>query len=128
MEIGKPKKIFIVDDDAMLTEAIKDWLTRKVPHHVSTFYTGEECLKHLYEKPDVIVLDYYLNSVSKDAANGIEILRAIKKFDPAIHVIILSGQEHYGVAAQTIQKGAEHYVSKDESAFEKIASLINEIR
>jgi two-component system, OmpR family, response regulator len=128
MEIGKPKKIFIVDDDAMLTEAIKDWLTRKVPHHVSTFYTGEECLKHLYEKPDVIVLDYYLNSVSKDAANGIEILRAIKKYDPAIHVIILSGQEHYGVAAQTIQKGAENYITKDENAFEKIASLINEIR
>ncbi len=127
METGKLKKIFIVDDDAMLTEAMKDWLTREVPHHVSTFLTGEECLKHLYESPDVVVLDYYLNSVSKDAANGIEILGAIKKYDPAIHVIILSSQEHYGIAAKTIQKGAEHYVRKDENAFETIASLINEI-
>ena len=127
MEIGKPKKIFIVDDDTMLTEAIKDWLTRDVPHHIFTFNTGEECLKHLYHKPDVVVLDYYLNTVSKDAANGIEILKAIKKYDPAIHVIILSSQEHYGIAAQTIQKGAEHYVIKDENAFEKIASLIAEL-
>ena len=56
MEIGKPKKIFVVDDDTMLTEAIKDWLTRVVPHNVITFNTGEECLTRLYEKPDVIML------------------------------------------------------------------------
>ena len=128
MEIGKAKKIFIVDDDAMLREALKDWLTRKIPHQVSTFDTGEECLKHLSDKPDVVVLDYYLNTVSKDAANGIEILGAIKKYDPAIHVIILSSQEHYGIAIQTIQKGAEQYVIKDENAFEKVASFINEFK
>ena len=126
METGRPKTIFIVDDDTMLTEAIKDRLMRNISNNVSEFHTGEECLKHLYEKPDVIVLDYYLNTVNKDAANGIEILKAIKKFDPAIHVILLSRQEHYGIAVQTIQKGAEHYVIKDENAFEKIASLINE--
>ncbi len=127
MEIGKPKKIFIVDDDPMLTEAIKDWLTRNIPHDITTFSTGEDCLKHMHEKPDVVVLDYYLNTVSKDAANGIEILKAIKKFDPAIHVIILSSQEHYGIAVQSIQKGAEQYVIKDENAFAKIAAIINEL-
>jgi len=127
MEIGKVKKIFIVDDEAMLIEALKDWLTRKVPHQVTTFITGEECLDHLSEKPDVVILDYYLNSVSKDAANGIEILKAIKKYDPDIHVIILSSQEHYGIAVQTIQKGAEQYVIKDENAFTKIATMINEL-
>lgn len=128
MEIGKAKKIFIVDDDAMLTEALKDWLTRRISHQVSTFNTGEECLDHLSEKPDVVILDYLLNTVSKDAANGIEILKAIKKYDPGIHVIILSSQEHYGIAGQTIQKGAEQYVIKDENAFAKIASMINELR
>ena len=128
METGKPKKIFIVDDDTMLTEAITDRLTRNIPHIVSAFHTGEECLKHLYDNPDVIVLDYYLNTVNKDAANGMEILKAIKKYNPAIHVILLSSQEHYGIAVQTIQKGAEHYVIKDENAFDKIALLINDFR
>jgi two-component system OmpR family response regulator len=128
MEVEKAKKIFIVDDDTMLIEALKDWLTRRVPHQVTTFITGEECLDHLSEKPDVVILDYYLNSVSKDAANGIEILKAIKKYDPDIHVIILSSQEHYGIAGQTIQKGAEQYVIKDEEAFAKIASMINEFQ
>jgi DNA-binding NarL/FixJ family response regulator len=127
MDYGKPKKIFIVDDDVMLTEALQDYLTRKIAHHVSCFHTGEECLDHLSEAPDVIILDYYLNTVQKDAANGMEILQSIKKHYPATHVIMLSNQERYSIATQTIQKGAEQYVIKDESAFEKIALLIREI-
>ena len=122
-----PKKIFIVDDDTMLTEALKDYLTRNTLNDIYIFNTGEECLNHLSENPDVIILDYYLNSVQKDAANGMEILQVIKKHYPGMHVIMLSSQEHYAIALQTIQKGAEQYVVKDETAFEKIASLIREL-
>ncbi|MEI7663374.1 MAG: response regulator [Bacteroidota bacterium] len=126
MELGKPKKIFIVDDDTMLTDALSDFLTRKTPNHIRVFNTGEECLRNLEEKPDVIILDYYLNSVQKDAANGMEILQVIKKHYPELHVIMLSSQERYAVALQTIQKGAEQYVIKDGDAFGKIASIIME--
>ncbi|MCX6285060.1 MAG: response regulator [Bacteroidetes bacterium] len=122
-----PKKIFIVDDDTMLTEALKDYLTRTTLNEIHLFNTGEECLKHLAENPGFIILDYYLNSVQKDAANGMEILEVIRKHYPNIHVIMLSSQEHYAIALQTIQKGAEQYVIKDETAFEKIASLIREL-
>lgn len=125
MDFGKPKKIFIVDDDTMLTEALQDYLTRTIPHTIRIFNTGEECLKNLHETPDVIILDYYLNTVQKDAANGMEILQAIKSKFKKSHVIMLSSQERYVTAMQTIQKGAEQYVIKDEDAFEKIASMIN---
>ena len=126
MKIGKPKKIFIVDDDPMLTEALQDYLTRSVPHQISVFSTGEECLKQLSQLPDIIVLDYYLNSVNKNAADGMQVLQTIKKQYPHVHVIMLSAQEHYGVAMRSIQKGAEQYVIKDEHAFEKIARMIND--
>lgn len=119
-----PKKIFIVDDDIMLTEALSDYLTRETAHQITCFPTGEECLKHLQENPDVIILDYYLNSVQKDAANGMEILKTIKKNYRDIHVIMLSNQEQYGIAMQTIQKGAEQYVIKDNDAFANIAKMI----
>lgn len=125
MDYGRPKKIFIVDDDIMLTEALQDYLTRTIPHNILTFNTGEECLHHLYESPDVIILDYYLNTVQKDAANGMEILQSIKSKFKKAHVIMLSSQERYATAMQTIQKGAEQYVIKDKDAFEKIASMIN---
>ena len=127
MPFGKAKKIFIVDDDPFMQETLKDYLTRDVPHQVSVFSTGEECLKHLAEKPDVIILDYYLNSQSKDAVTGMEILKTIKKHYPNIPVIMLSSQERYSVAMQTIRKGAEQYLIKDKEAFEKIAAIIKEL-
>jgi two-component system OmpR family response regulator len=127
MNIEIPKKIFIVDDDNMLTEAFTDYLTRKVAHDITAFHTGEECLNHLRELPDVIILDYYLNSVQKDAANGMEILETIKKHHPKIHVIMLSSQESYNTAMQAIINGAEQYVIKDDDAFEKIAEMIDEM-
>ncbi|MEI7897175.1 MAG: hypothetical protein WCJ26_09080 [bacterium] len=40
MNLDKPRKIFIVDDDTMLTEPLKDYLTRKTPHQVHVFSTG----------------------------------------------------------------------------------------
>lgn len=126
MEFSKPKKIFIVDDDSMLREAMSDYLTRKVPHKISSFSTGEECLKHISEEPEIVILDFHLNTVDKSAANGMEVLKTIKKHYPGIHVIMLSSQERYGIALQTIQKGAEQYVIKGDDAFEKIAQMVNE--
>ncbi len=79
------------------------------------------------EKPDVVILDYFLNSKSKDAVNGMEILHTIKKHYPGIHVIMLSGQEHYGLAMQTIQQGADQYIIKDKDAFEQISDLISKM-
>jgi two-component system OmpR family response regulator len=124
MEFSKPKKIFIVDDDEMLTEALSDFLTRKAAHNISIFATGEDCMQHLSENPDVIILDFYLNSVKKDAANGLEVLEAFQKQLPNAQFIMLSSQESYAIAAKTIQKGARQYVIKDENAFQKIADLI----
>jgi DNA-binding NtrC family response regulator len=119
------KKIFIVDDDKFSSTAMEDYLTRTIPHEISLFGTGEECLRHLPEGPDIVILDYNLNSVFKDAANGMQILEAIKKTDSTIRVIMLSGQEAYGTALKTITKGAEEYVLKGEDAFAQIDALCN---
>ncbi|HRP89077.1 MAG TPA: response regulator [Edaphocola sp.] len=120
----KRKNIFIIDDDAMLTETLSDYITREVPHKVSIFSTGEECLDKIEEAPDIIILDYYLNTVNKDAANGMEILKSLRKLCPESHIIMFSNQEQYNIALQTIQKGALEYVIKDENAFKEIASII----
>ncbi len=70
------------------------------------------------------MLDYYLNSKERDAANGIDILKQIKKRKKALPVIMLSSQESYGTAAQTIMYGAVHYVIKGQDAFKEIFELI----
>ena len=74
--------------------------------------------------PCVVILDYYLNSKEKDAANGIDILKEIKTKNKALPVIMLSSQKSYGVAAQSIGYGAIYYVLKGEKAFEEVFSLV----
>lgn len=117
--------IFIVDDEPLLSEMLTDFLKDKNPDfNILSFPTGESCLQRLNEQPDAVVLDYYLNSKEKDAANGIDILKEIKKRNKSLPVIMLSSQKSYGTATQTIMYGAVHYVIKGQDAFEEIYQLI----
>jgi DNA-binding NarL/FixJ family response regulator len=79
------------------------------------------------EDPKIIILDFNLDSIQPQAANGLEILKAIKKHNTHIIVIMYSSQEQYGKALQTIGKGALEYVIKDQQAFSKIDSTIKNI-
>ncbi|MBK7811150.1 MAG: response regulator [Saprospiraceae bacterium] len=117
--------IFIVDDEPLLSEMLTDYLKdQNVGFNIKSFPTGEACLQSLDEQPDAVVLDYYLNSKEKDAANGIDILKEIKKRNKTLPVIMLSSQKSYGTATQTIMYGAVHYVIKGQDAFEEIFQLI----
>jgi DNA-binding NarL/FixJ family response regulator len=121
------KNIFVVDDNKMFSQMLKDHLSQNPMFKVTLFKTGEDCLKNLYQNPDIIILDYYLNDVSKEAADGLEILTEIKRNLKLVHVIMLSSQERYGIALQSISKGAEQYVVKDKEAFSKIDAIIREL-
>ena len=81
------KHIFVVDDNTMFAEMLKDHLSKHPAYKVFVFNTGEDCLENLYLNPDLIILDYHLNDVFKEAANGIEILEEIKKEKSPAHVI-----------------------------------------
>src|SRR4051812_20450057 len=100
------KKVFIVDDDEMMSMALEDYLTQNTLHEIHLFTTGEDCIKNLRLQPDIIILDYNLNSVQKEAANGMKIMEAIKKLNRDIPVILFSSQDAYSVALQSINRGA----------------------
>ncbi len=119
-------KVFIVDDEPLLSEMLTDYLLEHHPNlEIKSFLTGEECLKNYSENPDIVVLDYHLNSKTKDAANGIDILKELKQKNKALPVIMLSSQKSYGTAAQSIGYGAMHYVIKGRDAFDEIQKLLN---
>jgi DNA-binding NtrC family response regulator len=120
----KEKKIFIVDDDEMLSTMLSDYLSKNPHYKITTFATGEECLRELHKMPDAIILDYRLNSIDPTAADGLVILQQIKKIERKTCVIMLSSQEQYGKALQTIAKGALEYVVKDNDAFSNISKIL----
>ena len=120
----KDYTLFIVDDDPMQLEMLKDHLSKFKNFEIKTFATGEECLMALGEKPDIIILDFNLNSVAKSAINGLDVLKLIKKDSPHTEVIMLSGQEKIEVAVNTMKYGAFDYVVKNESAFYRSENAI----
>ncbi len=123
-------KIFLVDDDKMLINALKQSLSDNVRLEIVCFHTGEECLQNIHytrNKPDVVVLDYYLNARFPDAMNGIAVLKKIKKTCPQTEVIMLSSQDNMGITLDTLENGAYDYVIKGESAFLKIGNMIRHI-
>ena len=119
------KSVFVVDDDNMYATMLADHLEEQGKYTVRTFATGEDCLNNLDDGPDYIILDYYLDSEVPGAKNGLEILKEIKKADEDVRVIMLSSQEHYGVALQTIAKGAIYYVIKDLQSFKEIDKVLD---
>ena len=127
MLINKPRKIFIVEDDPLQADLLKDRLLREANHDIHVFYTGESCLRSLSEHPELIIIDYHLDGNDRNASNGMEIITSIKQTYPDIHVIMMSSQERYSIALQSIQRGAEQYVIKDKEAIETIAKMVKEI-
>jgi len=122
--MNKKKSIFIIDDDEMLSMMLSDHLERYPDVSIATFETGEQCLENLQLYPDVIILDFNLNSIEPTAKNGVEILEEIKSITPAIMVIMYSSQEQTGRSLEIINHFGINYVLKNNDTFAKIDKIL----
>jgi len=120
-------KIFLVDDDAVFLKLLEIEFLLHADFAVQTFATGELCLEHLADDPDLIILDYHLDGIVKNAMNGIETLDKIKALDPDIPVIMLSSQDKIDVAINCMHHRAVDYVVKSETAFMRLQKIITNI-
>ncbi|MBK7762147.1 MAG: response regulator [Bacteroidetes bacterium] len=127
MSFSRPKKIFLVDDDTSITEKLKEFLTNDTGHTIMVFDSGEAALHAIHEMPDVVILAYYLGHHMKGAMNGLHAMEEMRKHHSNSHFIMLSGQDSYGVALESLAKGAEQYILKDEDAFANIAAFVDSI-
>lgn len=117
-------KIFLVDDDAVYLKLLEIEFLAVSDFRIEAFHTGEECLEHLDEHPDVVILDYLLDGVDKTAMNGIETLDRIKAYDADIPVVMLSSQDKIEVAVNCMHHRALDYVVKSETAFLRLQKII----
>ncbi len=118
---------FLVDDDALFLKSLEIDFAQNTESNIMTFATGELCLENISQNPDVIILDYYLNSIDINAINGIETLDRIKASNPLIPVIILSSQDKIDVAVKCMKHNAFDYVVKSETAFIRLKKIISTI-
>jgi two-component system, OmpR family, response regulator len=127
MNIENKIKIFLVDDDAVFLKSLELEFIQKENFLVQTFSSGEICIENLNQNPDVVILDYQLDGINKGAMNGLDTLDKIKKFNPEIPVIMLSGQDKIEVAVNCMHHLAYDYVVKSETAFLRLHKIIPHI-
>ncbi len=120
-------KIFLVDDDALLLKSLEIEFLQHGGFVVETYATGELCLQNLSNHPDVIILDYHLNGIDRNAMNGMDALDKIKAFNQNIPVVMLSSQDKIDVAINCIHHKASDYVVKSETAFVRLQKIIADI-
>jgi len=120
-------KLFLVDDDALFLKSLEIDFIGSADFDIETFSTGELCIANLSKNPDVIILDYHLDGIEKDAMNGLETLDKIKAFNPETPVIILSSQDKIDVAIECMHHKATDYIVKSETAFIRLKKVISEV-
>jgi DNA-binding NtrC family response regulator len=122
MPILNDPLIFIVEDNTVYNKLVVSYLRSQKFTRVESFLTGEECLRNIHKKPDIIIQDYLL-----DGMNGIEVLKATKKLYPETEFIFLSGQDSVDVAINSMKYGAYDYIVKDQMALKKMVDKIKKI-
>jgi len=120
-------KVFVVDDDAIYLKLVEIEFLQYPDFKLETYSTGEICIENLSHAPDLIILDYHLDGIDKNAMNGIQTLDAIKAINPGIPVVMLSAQDKIEVAINCMHHKAFDYIVKNETAFLRLQKVITTI-
>ena len=119
--------LFLVDDDALFLKSLEIEFSQHADFVIETYSTGEQCIANLSRYPDVIILDYQLDGIDKNAMNGMDTLDKIKAFNKDTPVVMLSSQDKIDVAINCMHHGAFDYVVKSETAFVRLQKIITTI-
>ena len=110
--------VYVVDDEPLQRDMLKDHLSKMSKYEIHDFTTGEECLAAAKVRiPQIVFLDYNLNSQIRDAMDGIDVLKELKNIYPEMEVVMISGQDRIDVAVNTMKYGAFDYIVKGEGSF-----------
>ena len=116
LNITKPDiYIYILEDNQYYAKLIKANLNKVGYDNVDIFYSGELAINSIDKKePNCIILDHIL---SNKGMNGVDVLKHVKKNNPNINVVVLSGQQDVKIASDLMKYGAFDYIVKNDMTF-----------
>ncbi|MBP7000736.1 sigma-54 dependent transcriptional regulator [Amaricoccus sp.] len=101
--------ILVVDDERDIRALIADILTDE-GHGVRMAWDGETALAEIDKAaPDLVILDIWLKDSRMD---GIDILKKVKRDNPAVPIVIISGHGNIEIAVAAIKQGAYDFIEK----------------
>lgn len=114
----RPIRLLIVDDEKRFAETLSKRLTAR-GLYVDCVHSGPDALKLVQTKPfDVALLD-----VRMPGMDGLEVLREVKKLQPLLQVILLSGNASINAAVEGMRLGALEYLLKPANLEDVLAKI-----
>jgi DNA-binding NtrC family response regulator len=100
------KQILICDDEIGILESYK--LILETDYDLTLAKDGLEAIERFKAKAfDLVILD--LKLPKKD---GMEVLKEIKKINPASNILVITGYQSVSLAEKAINLGASNYLTK----------------
>jgi len=113
------KRILIIDDEENILSSLKGVLEDEGGFVVETAKSGALGLSKLKKfSPDIVLLDIWM-----PGDDGLVVLEKIKKIDPAVQVVMMSGHGTVETAVKAIKLGAFDFLEKPLH-FDKILLLL----
>lgn len=114
-------KVLVVDDHMLFAEGTVALLS--IAPRILVIGVAKnaiECLDFMCKNPlDVVLLDIQLPDTS-----GIDLIDKMKKLQPEIKILMLTGQNPKGFVTRSISKGARGFLLKDCSAKEMVEAIL----
>jgi YesN/AraC family two-component response regulator len=112
-----PETILLVDDDKEFREEFREFLSG---YQIREAANGREALDILHKAHDI---DLMILDVNMPQLGGIEVLKEIKRTDPNVGIIILTGYSDKDTAIEALKGHADDYLEKPVDP-EKMRTLI----
>ncbi|MBI3649923.1 MAG: response regulator transcription factor [Acidobacteria bacterium] len=116
-------KVFIVDDSTIMQERLITLLSEiaavEIVGQAYSALTAMAAIAHA--QPDVIILDIQMTG----GANGIEVLKEVKKQSAAPRVIMLTNYPYPQYRQQCLQAGADFFFDKS-SEFNEVPKILKQ--
>lgn len=116
-EPPEPHRVVVIDDDAHLRRLLRATLDASA-FHVVEASDAAEAIALLDPLPALVVLDWHL-----PGAAGADVLRELKQADPALPVVVLTGDARNGERVIADSLGADAYLTKPFSPLELLNTI-----
>ena len=115
--------MFLADDSVLIRERLQSLLAEitgvEVIGQADDGLVAVNSVREL--RPDVVVLD-----INMPGKNGMDVLRELKKFEPAPCVIILTSHPNPQYRERCLDRGADHFLDKSTD-FDRLPGIIKQL-
>lgn len=122
----KKKQIFMVEDNEIFAMATAKSIEAHLDCVVKVYNSGEDMIKELYEKPDLLILDLNL-SIDGSSFDGKQVLEIVKCVESNIPVVVLTSSNEIKISLELIKRGAVDFIQKNDNYFPKLLKSLKNI-